>query len=171
MVIHSTIISSLIPRPPFNTPRVWERDYYISCRQHLNSQSHQHIYLCLFTFPGRKKKKKMLQCFNCRVDKQTSNPLVKCSAAFLTTSHWIPFLMLQGNDACLPFNHDCSQPRPSHCPVFDCLQLQCAETGWWEGLGTRLDIVHFCNCNNTTYIIKFNFSVNYKDLNRTFVST
>ena len=27
-------------------------------------------------------------------------------------------------------------PRPSHCPLFDCLQY--AKTGRWEGLGTRL---------------------------------
>ena len=25
-------------------------------------------------------------------------------------------------------------PRPSHHPVFDC-----SKTGWWEGLGTRLE--------------------------------
>ena len=29
-------------------------------------------------------------------------------------------------------------PRPSHCPVLDCLQCKRSETGRWEGLGTRL---------------------------------
>ena len=35
-------------------------------------------------------------------------------------------------------------PRPSHCPIYDCLQYNQKLDGWWEGLGMRLarDAVH-----------------------------
>ena len=132
----------------------------------LNGQSHQPIHWCLSQ--DRKKQQQTLQCFVMSImseqtDQQSISEVHACTLKNLPLDSFYAFKAL------MLFNHDCSQPRPSHCPVFDCLQfMQCAETGWWEGLGTRLDIVHFCNCNNTTYIIKFNFSVNYKDLNRTF---
>ena len=118
MVIHSTIYLVSYPDPLSTLQGLGTRLLYIMQATSL-IVNHTSIYICayLHSQDGKRKKKCCSVLIACRVDKQTSNPLVKCSAAFLTTSHWTPFLMLQGNDACLPFNHDCSQPRPSHCPV------------------------------------------------------
>ena len=118
-------------------------------------QSHQHIYICAYLNNNIGKKNIAVFCYvNCRwMTKQTSNLLVKCMhcTAFLTTSHWTPFMP----------SRQWYKSRPSsHCPVL--IAYNCSMQ--------KLDSGNYC-CNNTTYITKFNFSVNYKDLNRTFVLT